>query len=474
MLKTPFVVCFLLAAAAVAQEIQTSITGTVKDPTGFLVPNAKITLTYLESGMTRDTTTNGLGEFSFVSVPPGRYSLRVEITGFKSMVREIEATTGALSRIDFVVPIGLEAEEIPETPPAPPPPPRLPTVGDVSNPDFTVIGVFYATDRKPSGSREPSLFFTGQRSPQTALSYGICEVSIPRDHRIGELEEPSIWSLDFRSDPKKHVLLVDIKELEEKKFYADLGETVKGSNRKEALVFIHGFRTSFEDAARRTAQIAYDLQFDGVPILYSWPSENRMLSYTVDEENANLSTGSLEAFLRRLAERSGAERIYLIAHSMGSRPLARALGGLAGTKDAETRKHFKEFILAAPDLDADEFRRLAAKFKDVTGRTTLYTSTKDAALKLSQKAHRYPRAGQAGEGLVIVPGVDTIDVSAVDTSLVGHAYYGENKSVITDLVRLIRLGASPKDRCGLVMRQSRGEAYWEFSKKQAARCELVR
>ena len=51
-----------------------------------------------------------------------------------------------------------------------------------------------------------------------------------------------------------------------------LREEVRDSRRKEAFVFIHGYNVAFDDAIYRTAQIAYDLSFDGPPILYSWPS----------------------------------------------------------------------------------------------------------------------------------------------------------------------------------------------------------
>ena len=45
------------------------------------------------------------------------------------------------------------------------------------------------------------------------------------------------------------------------------------------MVFIHGFNVPFEDAIYRTAQLAHDLDFDGAPILYSWPSRGTMLGY---------------------------------------------------------------------------------------------------------------------------------------------------------------------------------------------------
>ena len=56
----------------------------------------------------------------------------------------------------------------------------------------------------------------------------------------------------------------------------------------EAFVFVHGYNNSFKAAAFRTAQIAYDLEFEGAAICYSWPSQGGEVlglpSYAKDEE----------------------------------------------------------------------------------------------------------------------------------------------------------------------------------------------
>jgi hypothetical protein len=62
-------------------------------------------------------------------------------------------------------------------------------------------------------------------------------------------------------------------------FFKDLSASVSASPAKEAFVFVHGYNESFEDAAIRTAQLAYDFGFKGAPIFYSWPSEGRLLGY---------------------------------------------------------------------------------------------------------------------------------------------------------------------------------------------------
>ncbi|MFP5204923.1 MAG: carboxypeptidase-like regulatory domain-containing protein, partial [Acidobacteriota bacterium] len=61
-----------------------SILGTVTDPTGAVVPNAKITITNIDNGFVRTTVSNGTGNFSLPDLPVGHYQLRIEMQGFKT------------------------------------------------------------------------------------------------------------------------------------------------------------------------------------------------------------------------------------------------------------------------------------------------------------------------------------------------------------------------------------------------------
>lgn len=104
------------------------------------------------------------------------------------------------------------------------------------------------------------------------MEYGLCRVSIPRDHKMGELEGPSIWRLEFTPNPAKHVAVVGAPiSASERQFFTQLKAKISGSKEKQTLIFIHGFNTTFTGAARRTAQMAYGLGFDGTTMFYSWP-----------------------------------------------------------------------------------------------------------------------------------------------------------------------------------------------------------
>ena len=220
----------------------------------------------------------------------------------------------------------------------------------MSAPDgVALVRVFYGTDRNRTGTKRYG-------RDRDILRYGQCVVSIPRDHRLGELEGPSIWKLQFRPDPEKHVHLMDVSETAYSDYRDQLRARVAESETKQAFVFIHGFNVCFEDAARRTAQMACDLAFDGAPIFFSWPSQGTFRGYLVDETNIEWATPDLALFLRQVSEDSGAETVHLIAHSMGNRALVRALEDIAAT-NRDSRLRFEEVILTAPDIDADVFAR---------------------------------------------------------------------------------------------------------------------
>lgn len=339
----------------------------------------------------------------------------------------------------------------PMPPPSPPP---------MEEPDYAIVRTFFATDRNLTRDTASDKKFGAGRA--TILSYGACDVSMPRDHRMGELESPSIWRLEFREDPAKHVVLLRTVIRSKEQFFSDVSARIHESDKSSAFLFVHGYNVSFKDAARRTAQITYDLAFEGAPIFYSWPSQGKTADYIVDEQNIAWARANLRNFLEDFFVRSDAQNVYLIAHSMGSRALTSAVASLLSDKPG-LRARLKEVILAAPDIDAEVFIRDIAPALRATGRpVTLYASSEDLALAASKKVHGYPRAGDSGEGLVVVTGIETIDATAVDTSLIGHSYYAEARSVISDMFYLIRHSQRADERFGLSAIDTEAGRYWVF------------
>ncbi|MBI2480633.1 MAG: alpha/beta hydrolase [Planctomycetia bacterium] len=290
--------------------------------------------------------------------------------------------------------------------------------------------VFVAPPIDKSGPK-----YGGEYSEKVEM--GVCQVTIPDTHQEGELEAPTLLRLEVAEDLQKHIVLRSVQRMESDEFFSGLRKELQ-SKGNHILVFVHGFNVSFEDAARRTAQMSSDLKFAGAPVCYSWPSQADWWKYRVDEKNVELSVDQLKGFLLAVAERSEADTINLVAHSMGNRVLTAALKEM-DVATSERGQLFNQVILAAPDIDADIFKqRIAPAIVTKAKHVTLYASSKDLALVASRRFNSGdPRAGDAGENLVVVPGIDTIDVSNGDSSLLGHSYYGDNISVLYDIEFLL-------------------------------------
>ena len=347
-----------------------------------------------------------------------------------------------------------------ETLPAPAAPPRM-TAALPPGATYTVVPVFYGTNRLPTGTSAPNEYYGNQRSD---LRLGVCEVSIPDDHDTGEVERPSIWKLEFREDPNKHVVVLNVQPCDGAAFVHRLRETVQAADDQDAFIFIHGYNVTFADGIRRTAQIAHDLKFRGAPILYSWPARGEIAEYFRDENTALWAETRAAEFPEAIARASGARRIHLIAHSMGNRILAGALENLSQSPHRQDFPLFNEVVLTAPDLDAATFKRdIAPRILPTADRFTIYASENDLALSASKFAHGEPRLGQGGPHLMTFSEFRTLDMvedSEVDTSLfsLGHSYYGSNVTVLDDL-RLVLRGSKPGER-GLAGEANRG--FWKL------------
>ncbi|MEM9997401.1 MAG: alpha/beta hydrolase, partial [Bacteroidota bacterium] len=187
--------------------------------------------------------------------------------------------------------------------------PTLPGLQAKAGPEeYAEVEVFYGTDRARTGRRSPRRFYGGRRGGD--LEVGTTTVTIPTSHKPGAMESPSWMRLQFRANPAKHIILKDVRPLDTDEAVAAMQAALDSTSSRAVLLYVHGFNVSFEDAARRAAQMAYDLDFDGIPAFYSWPSDASLLSYLSDENDVMWSVFHLKAFLRLLALQSGAEEVH--------------------------------------------------------------------------------------------------------------------------------------------------------------------
>jgi len=107
-------VVLLGAAPAVeAQVLYGSIVGSVVDQSDAVVPNATVTITSKETGLRRETVTDGAGRYALVNVLPGFYELTASAAGFRTVTREnVTVTINAITRIDLRLELGAVTEQV--------------------------------------------------------------------------------------------------------------------------------------------------------------------------------------------------------------------------------------------------------------------------------------------------------------------------------------------------------------------------
>src|SRR5581483_9398420 len=105
---------------AQAQAVFGSIFGTVTDPSGAAVPNAKVTVTDTNKGTSEETTTNDAGNYSVTHLIPDNYSVRFEAQGFKvTEEKNIPVSADASARVDGQFQVGSSSESVEVTSEAP-------------------------------------------------------------------------------------------------------------------------------------------------------------------------------------------------------------------------------------------------------------------------------------------------------------------------------------------------------------------
>jgi esterase/lipase superfamily enzyme len=274
----------------------------------------------------------------------------------------------------------------------------------------------------------------------------------------------AVWVFEAPENEDEHFLLKKVEEHADKDaFYRSLSAQLDENDSRAALLFVHGYNVSFEDAIFRTAQLTVDLKFPGATMAFCWPSYADPVKYTFDEQNAEVSIPALREVLDDLATRSGAKRVHIIAHSMGNRVLAGALRSIEPSLYERNKNVFKELVLAAPDIDSRVFQsQVLPHIVNNTQHCTLYASSRDRALLMSRVFHNYQRLGETEPELVLANGLDTIDASLVDTSLLGHSYIGDVQSIVSDLRDLVVQGKRATERLGLDLLERRALHYWQI------------
>lgn len=335
---------------------------------------------------------------------------------------------------------------------------RRDTLVEASTKKDLTYTLWYGTNRLPKDPSDISKGFSGNRDDKVHL--GICKVYVPESHKIGSTG--SSWWKRLVTGTDDRLKITSIQELAERQFWLGVADQLQQQKigDRDAVIFVHGYNVSFEGAALRSAQLGTDLAVRGCMAFFSWPSRGQTKLYVNDAATIDASEPYITQFMIDFAQRSGASKIHLIAHSMGNRAVLRAVNTIASTAAKRTGKSFDQIILAAADVDADTFRQLYKAYRHVSRRTTLYVSSRDRAVEASEWLHGYPRVGLAPP-IIVLPGVDTVLVTNADVTMLGHGYVADSRGVLTDIHALLSHGAAPDKRFGLQPRRADDDQeYW--------------
>jgi esterase/lipase superfamily enzyme len=311
-----------------------------------------------------------------------------------------------------------------------------------------VYDVWFATNRAPLNARNPGEGFSGELDPNGEIHYGTCSVQIPKTHQFGSVGR-SWWERWRRLEFADDRITVQRRRLfaSTDAFFLDLRDELASlsDDANQVLFYLHGYNVSFDDAAIRSAQLFADLKAVGAAAFFSWPSKGSLDYYFADADRISASEAAIAEFLSRLATDLNGATIHIIAHSMGNRGLARAIQRITAVASRQAGVRFGQIILAAPDIEVTLFKDLARVYADVSQRTTMYVSARDRALGLSKWLYDAVRAGFTPP-VTVVPGVDTIEVTNIDLTILGHGYYAEAGPVLYDMADLLKHGDPPERR----------------------------
>ena len=288
----------------------------------------------------------------------------------------------------------------------------------------TVRPVFVGTSR--GKDEETGTEYARLRNPDTRFAR--FDIAIPPAHQPGRI---TYTRPDRAPDPQTDFLTTrEIVYDEPGAFRADLARALRQTPRgsREAVVFVHGFNTTFAEGLYRIAQLSHDLKMPGVAVHYAWPSRGAPLAYAYDRDSALFARDGLEDLLDEVTA-AGAERVVLVGHSMGAAVTMETLRQMAIA--GKPLRNIAGVVLISPDLDVDLFRAQTDRIGDLPQPFVIFTSKRDRVLALSARVSgETARLGNVTD-VALLSGLDVtlIDVTSYSTGT-GHFTPGTSPALI--------------------------------------------
>lgn len=209
---------------------------------------------------------------------------------------------------------------------------------------------------------------------------------------------------------------------------------------RQILLYIHGFNTRFDDAVSRAAQLSYEVKLPNVPVVFSWASRGNIFDYAYDNNSAMVARAELGRFLM-LLEKSDAEKVNVVAHSLGNMLFVESLIQLKLRGGPPKKRKIGLIFLASPDIDYDVFKSQLMQLGRPEVPYFILLSKDDQALGLSTAiAGGRPRLGDysnpeelASLGATVL---DATDIAAQDPA--HHDKYAQIAAIAPQLIQAFR------------------------------------
>lgn len=289
--------------------------------------------------------------------------------------------------------------------------------------------VFVATMRTISDTG----VITSSRSPECSfMSLG---VSVPVDREAGSIRVASGSPDQDRDFFLSDALIYSGKSEFQRNVAAALRQLPRQD--REIVVYVHGFNTAFATGVYRLAQLRRDLDLPGVPVHFSWPSAANPLNYAYDRDSLLFSRDGLADLLTGLSE-VGAERIIVVAHSLGSMLTMEAMSRMG---QGEAARILDGVVLVSPDIDLDVFRSQARAIGTLPETFAIVVSERDRVLQLSARlTGQTNRLGNLSNPAEVADlDVLLLDVTAFSEGS-GHFTPGTSPALLALLAEASRLG----------------------------------
>ena len=370
--------------------------------------------------------------------------------------------------------------------------------GEVRTPPLDLL---FITDRAPATNSDEQEPYTADRS--RSMAFGSTTILFGQDITWDALIKQSLLverptPTNLRLGPTKELGrypripyavaatpggltrtpgVVEAHDAANRELQAEIARRLALSPRKEMVLYIHGVKNSFSDAAFTMGEMCHFLGREFVCGIFTWPAGGKhgiLFGYEEDYESSTFAVEHLRKAIRTIADTPGLERIHILAHSRGTDVLATALSELSFESYMQQttlpqRAKLGNVVLMAPDLDIEVApEKILAIVSDPDlpyGATrdphavfralrpfhlTIYVSPDDKALATSSwlfgslaRLGRIDTSTFTPEQIELASTLGFLDVIQVrgTTDLFGHGYFVSNPKASADLIAMIRYGS---------------------------------